>query len=210
MRCSSPPLPACGLERRLVNDSRRSTFLSSAPLGCMSLIVLPSFTLLVPCARLRRPRSELTESPTRDGNHVTAQTPPGSRFADHSDGGGSVKSDEGGLLSLILDTNERDAIRRRNRRLRHEEQSRRAYKSSPAKGIGREKDGDDCRKLQTPRQGTAEPAKVKIVRSKTMPPADSVLPTADQSCTTIYHPRGALPPSSSTTKRLDRSGSEDG
>lgn len=107
-----------------------------------------------------------------------------------------MRSDEGGLLGLILDTNEKEAERRRIRRIRHAEHARRAFKSSPAKaGISREKDSDDCYpKQQPPRQGTAEPAKVKILRSKTLPTADSV----------------ALPPSSSTSKRLDRSDSEDG
>ncbi len=209
LRSPSPPLPSCRLEAA----RNLHTFIFNTT--AMSLLSIPirHFTIvfhLVPCTRLRRPRSELTESPTGGANHVTAQTPPGSRCADHSDGGGSVRSDEGGLLGLILDTNEKEATRRRNRRLRHAEQSRRAYKSSPAKGVGREKDTDDCPKQQTPRQGTAEPAKVKIIRSKTMPPADSIPTTADQSGTTMYHPRGALPPSSSTTKRIDRSGSEDG
>lgn len=83
-------------------------------------------------------------------------------------------SDEGGLLGLIMDTNEKEAVRRRNQRdekLRSAELARRVFSSCPVER--NQNETEDSSRQQTPRQGTAEvPAQVKILRSQTMPLSD--------------------------------------
>lgn len=89
-------------------------------------------------------------------SHPKAGTQGGSRIADHIE-------DEGGLLYLITDTNEKDRIRRRHKNLRSAERAGRVFSSSPGKE-------------QTSRQGTAEApatAKIRVVRSKTMPMSET-------------------------------------
>lgn len=106
--------------------------------------------------------------------------------AHHGDGG-SDRSDEGRLLGLILDTNREDAIRRRTARLRSTDKARRVFSSSPTERNPREM--GDSPKQQAPRQPTAEvPAKITIVRSKTLPASESV------STTTPVAVRGKRPP----------------
>eukprot|EP00752_Nemacystus_decipiens_P009411 g8414.t1 len=116
-----------------------------------------------------RPRSELADSPKETANRATAATLTGSRTP-HTIRGDSEIHNEGGLLGLILDTDEKDALRRKNEKLRSAERARRVFSSSPAEG--NRKEVDELPKQQVPRQGTAEAAKVRIVRSKTMPMAE--------------------------------------
>ena len=79
------------------------------------------------------------------------------------------------MLGLILDTDQKEAIRRKTERLRSAERTRRVFSSSPPEGD--RKEVDEFPKQQAPRQRTAEVAKVRIVRSKTMPPAANVSTT---------------------------------
>lgn len=86
--------------------------------------------------------------------------------------GDKQQSDEGGLLGLILDTDEKDLERRKEEKLRSELRNRRMYSSSPSQR--NRKELDDVLRQQPPRQATAEAsATIRIVRSKTLPTPDS-------------------------------------
>ncbi|CAM9964972.1 unnamed protein product [Ectocarpus sp. 12 AP-2014] len=121
-----------------------------------------------------RPQSELAESPPTIAKRVTRGAAHDMSGKAHHGDGGSDRSDEGGLLGLIMDTNREEAIRRKTARLRSTERSRRVFSSSPTERTSKEM-GDSPRQ-QAPRQPTAEmpAAKITIVRSKTLPASESV------------------------------------
>lgn len=146
---------------------------------------------------------------------MTDKTPPGARTT-KSDGGDSELSDEGGLLGLIMDTNKKEDIRRRNQRdekLRSAELARRVYSSCPYER--NPKEAEDSSKQQTPRQGTAEvPAQIKILRSQTMPLSDrtDAMPPVTGNAKRSSTPpassgfrEGQAPPSPSTRRHVPKS-----
>ncbi|CAM9329340.1 unnamed protein product [Ectocarpus fasciculatus] len=125
-----------------------------------------------------RPQSELAESPRTIASRVAGGAAHEMSGKAHHGDGGSDKSDEGGLMSLIMDSNREEAIRKKKiAKLRSTERARRVFSSSPTERNPREM--GDSPKQQAPRQRTAEvpAAKITIVRSKTLPGTESVSTT---------------------------------
>ncbi|CAM9165046.1 unnamed protein product [Ectocarpus sp. 8 AP-2014] len=121
-----------------------------------------------------RPQSQLAESPPTTAKRVTGGAAHDMSGKAHHGDGSSDRSDEGGLLGLIMDINREEAIRRRTARLRSTERARRVFSSSPTERTSKEM-GNSPRR-QAPRQPTAEvpAAKITIVRSNTSPASESV------------------------------------
>lgn len=148
----------------------------------------------------------MADSPNKTASRATVATLTGSGIAHDDEDGGVIEiNNERGLLGLILDTDEKEAIRRKNERLRSAERARRVFSSSPPER--NRKDVDEFPKQQAPRQGTAEVAKVRIVRSKTMPTAENVstgvvaVRAKRSSTPTTSRPgEGAAPPSPATKR----------
>eukprot|EP00903_Cladosiphon_okamuranus_P006604 g6451.t1 len=123
-----------------------------------------------------RPRSELADSPKNTASDGMTATSNVSRIAHNNGDGVDSEINNDRLLELILDTDEKEAIRRKNNEgLRSTERARRVFLSSPPEGI--RKEVDELSKQQAPRQETSEGAKFRIVRSKTMPTAENVSTT---------------------------------
>ncbi|CAB1118765.1 unnamed protein product [Ectocarpus sp. CCAP 1310/34] len=126
-----------------------------------------------------RPQSELAESPPTIAKRVTGGAAHDTPGKVHHGDSGSDRSDEGGLMGLIIDTNREEAIRRRTARSRGTARARFVFLSSPTERTS--KDMGDSPRQQAPRQPTAEvPAAMNtIVRSQTLPAPESVsTPTA--------------------------------